>query len=288
MDRDPHPGALDPGRDHARSDGVHRRHRGDGHHRGLPVHLFRPMFPAIGGVFIVGFLAPARALAPRRDRRARRGRLLLVLGSQGIADRDPGPVEPVAAGRGRHLAVLPRCSGRSSPPAAAWYRRFLALSSPNRQRQSQTAKAKPGDGRTRSVTRRRPAPSADRLGAEIMGAGMFGLHDARMIRTGADGGATSLRSMSRCSCSPIARARCSRWRAARRSTSSARRPARRSTCASEAAGGKDVRIGGGPTVVREFLKAGLVDRLHVAIVPILLGRGIRLWDDLRGFEDGYR
>jgi dihydrofolate reductase len=54
-----------------------------------------------------------------------------------------------------------------------------------------------------------------------------------------------------------------------------------------AAGGTDVRIGGGPTVVREFLKAGFVDRLHVAIVPILLGRGIRLWDDLRGFEDGY-
>jgi len=55
----------------------------------------------------------------------------------------------------------------------------------------------------------------------------------------------------------------------------------------DAADGKDVRIGGGPTVVREFLKAGLVDRLHVAIVPILLGRGIRLWDDLRGLEDGY-
>jgi hypothetical protein len=30
-----------------------------------------------------------------------------------------------------------------------------------------------------------------------------------------------------------------------------------------------------------------VDRLHVAIVPILLGRGIRLWDDLSGLEDGY-
>ena len=55
----------------------------------------------------------------------------------------------------------------------------------------------------------------------------------------------------------------------------------------EAAGGKDVRIGGGATVVREFLKAGLVDQLHVAIVPILLGRGIRLWDDLRGLESGY-
>ena len=53
------------------------------------------------------------------------------------------------------------------------------------------------------------------------------------------------------------------------------------------AGGKDVRIGGGPTVVRQFLAAGLVDQLHVAIVPILLGRGIRLWDDLRGLEAGY-
>ena len=55
----------------------------------------------------------------------------------------------------------------------------------------------------------------------------------------------------------------------------------------EAAGGKDVRVGGGPTVVREFLRAGLVDQLHVAIAPILLGRGIRLWDDLRGLESGY-
>lgn len=51
--------------------------------------------------------------------------------------------------------------------------------------------------------------------------------------------------------------------------------------------GKDVRIGGGPTVARDFLKAGLVDQLHVAIAPILLGRGIRLWDDLRGLESGY-
>jgi dihydrofolate reductase len=41
------------------------------------------------------------------------------------------------------------------------------------------------------------------------------------------------------------------------------------------------------STVREFLKLGLVDRLHVAIAPILLGRGINLWDDLRGFEAGY-
>lgn len=58
--------------------------------------------------------------------------------------------------------------------------------------------------------------------------------------------------------------------------------------ATAVAGGCDVRIGGGPTVVREFLKAGLVDRLHVAITPILLGRGIRLWDDLRGLEADYQ
>ena len=55
----------------------------------------------------------------------------------------------------------------------------------------------------------------------------------------------------------------------------------------EVADGGDVRVGGGPTVARAFLRAGLVDQLHVAIAPILLGRGIRLWDDLRGFESGY-
>lgn len=53
------------------------------------------------------------------------------------------------------------------------------------------------------------------------------------------------------------------------------------------ANGKDIRIGGGPSVARAYLKAGLVDRLHVAVAPILLGRGIRLWDDLRGLEAGY-
>lgn len=57
--------------------------------------------------------------------------------------------------------------------------------------------------------------------------------------------------------------------------------------AEEAAAGKDVRIGGGPSVVREYLAAGLVDQLHVAVAPLVLGQGIRLWDDLRGLESGY-
>jgi len=58
--------------------------------------------------------------------------------------------------------------------------------------------------------------------------------------------------------------------------------------ASEAAGDADVRIGGGIDVVRQFLQAGLVDRLHLAVAPIVLGRGKRIWDDLRGLENGYQ
>ncbi|WP_312627650.1 dihydrofolate reductase family protein [Scandinavium sp.] len=58
--------------------------------------------------------------------------------------------------------------------------------------------------------------------------------------------------------------------------------------AAAVARGRDVRIGGGPTIVRDYLRAGLIDRLHVAITPILLGGGIRLWDDLRGLEAGYK
>jgi dihydrofolate reductase len=54
--------------------------------------------------------------------------------------------------------------------------------------------------------------------------------------------------------------------------------------ATDAAGGKDVRIGGGVATVRQFLDADLIDTLHVAVAPIEIGRGERLWtspDDLR-------
>ena len=54
--------------------------------------------------------------------------------------------------------------------------------------------------------------------------------------------------------------------------------------ATAAAGGLDVRVGGGVSTARDFLRAGLVDDLHVAIAPTLLGRGNRFWDDLGGFE----
>jgi dihydrofolate reductase len=57
--------------------------------------------------------------------------------------------------------------------------------------------------------------------------------------------------------------------------------------AREAANGKDVRLGGGATMIRDFLAAGLVDHMHLAVVPILLGRGVRLWDGQEGLEDHY-
>lgn len=56
------------------------------------------------------------------------------------------------------------------------------------------------------------------------------------------------------------------------------------TEATEAAGDLDVRIGGGYCTARDFLRAGLVDDLHLLVAPIFLGRGHRIWDDLSGFE----
>ncbi|WP_167043443.1 dihydrofolate reductase family protein [Salinibacterium sp. ZJ454] len=64
-------------------------------------------------------------------------------------------------------------------------------------------------------------------------------------------------------------------------------PAQALETAREAAGGQDVRLGGGPSMIRDFLAAGLVDHLHTVVVPILLGRGERLWDGLEGLEKGY-
>lgn len=64
-------------------------------------------------------------------------------------------------------------------------------------------------------------------------------------------------------------------------------PAEALAAAREAAQGRDVRIGGGASVIRDFIAANLIDHMHVAVVPILLGRGVRLWDGLEGLEDRY-
>ena len=54
-----------------------------------------------------------------------------------------------------------------------------------------------------------------------------------------------------------------------------------------AAKGKDVRIGGGADTVRQYLKAGLIDELHLVQVPLLLGQGERIFEGLGGVEDRY-
>ncbi|SFC33366.1 dihydrofolate reductase family protein [Tropicimonas isoalkanivorans] len=64
-------------------------------------------------------------------------------------------------------------------------------------------------------------------------------------------------------------------------------PAEALAAARDAAGGMDVRIGGGPSMVRDFVAAGLVDHMHIVVVPVLLGRGVRLWDGMESLEDRY-
>lgn len=57
--------------------------------------------------------------------------------------------------------------------------------------------------------------------------------------------------------------------------------------ATEAAAGRDVRIGGGASTIRTALAAGIVDELHVAVVPVTLGAGERLWDPAGEWPGGY-
>jgi dihydrofolate reductase len=64
-------------------------------------------------------------------------------------------------------------------------------------------------------------------------------------------------------------------------------PAEALATAREAASGQDVRIGGGPTTIRNFLTAGLVDHMHIVVVPIIVGRGVRLWDGLEDLDKDF-
>ncbi|MEU5661534.1 dihydrofolate reductase family protein [Streptomyces longwoodensis] len=57
--------------------------------------------------------------------------------------------------------------------------------------------------------------------------------------------------------------------------------------AREAARGKDVRLGGGVSTIREFLDADLVDTLHVVVAPVEVGSGLRLWDSPDDLRDRF-
>jgi dihydrofolate reductase len=57
--------------------------------------------------------------------------------------------------------------------------------------------------------------------------------------------------------------------------------------AKEAAGGKELRIGGGVSVIRQYLAAGLIDELHLAFAPVLLGEGEHLFAGLNVHRMGF-
>jgi len=57
--------------------------------------------------------------------------------------------------------------------------------------------------------------------------------------------------------------------------------------AQAAAGGADVRIGGGASTVRQYLQAGLIDELHFALRPVFMGAGENLWSGLDMKALGY-
>jgi dihydrofolate reductase len=53
------------------------------------------------------------------------------------------------------------------------------------------------------------------------------------------------------------------------------------------AGDKDVRIGGGASTIRQYLEARLIDEMHLAIAPVVLGSGERLFDGIDLVALGY-
>lgn len=57
--------------------------------------------------------------------------------------------------------------------------------------------------------------------------------------------------------------------------------------ATEAANGKDIRLAGGVAAIRQYLQAGLIDQMHLAIAPILLGSGESLFSGIDTLKLGY-
>ena len=113
----------------------------------------------------------------------------------------------------------------------------------------------------------------DNVGAWILGRNMFGPVRGPWPDDELEGlvGRQPALSRARSSSSPITRGRRSRWRAARPSTSSPTASRRRSTAPARRPAGRDVRIGGGVATIRQYLEARLIDELHLAVAPVLLG-----------------
>jgi dihydrofolate reductase len=58
--------------------------------------------------------------------------------------------------------------------------------------------------------------------------------------------------------------------------------------AASAAGGKDVRIGGGVSTVQQYLRAGVIDEMHLVVSPVLIGAGEKFFGDLDLVKRGFR
>lgn len=112
------------------------------------------VFPAIGGVFIGGFLAPRASWLVGIVIGLVSAACYVALGISGLLPTPFAEQFTVsAAGASVSAFIYSPIMGAFFAAAAAWYRRFLALSSPNRNRNrkpSQAPKQRPGDGRTRA------------------------------------------------------------------------------------------------------------------------------------------
>ena len=64
-------------------------------------------------------------------------------------------------------------------------------------------------------------------------------------------------------------------------------PAEAAEKAKAAAGGLDVRLGGGPTTIRSFIDADLIDEMHIVVAPMTLGDGVQLWESADEFDDRF-
>jgi dihydrofolate reductase len=181
--------------------------------------------------------------------------------------------------------AMPTGQTPENPMGEGWGR-LVAAYLATRTMRERVLQETTGEGTT-GIDDRYAAAYFEGIGAEIMGAGMFGLHafpDDPQWR-GWWGEEPPFRGpvlvLTHRERPPIEFANGTRFEFIAASPREALAQAR------ELAGGADIRIGGGASVARAFLAEGLVDRLHVAIAPIVLGRGVRLWDDLRDFDHDY-
>ena len=123
------------------------------------------VFPAIGGVFLAGFLAPRASWLVGIIVGLVSALCYILLGLTGRLRRPVRGTVPTWTRRAAAVSafIYSPLMGAFFAAGAAWYRRFLALSSPNRNpgRRTQAPKQRPGDGRTAARAPRERAPSAE-------------------------------------------------------------------------------------------------------------------------------